>query len=395
MKHPCAFHPTRTAHWICPKCGSAFCPECIIRREKGGYEKKASIHLCPKCNLPAQWIGISGIIDPFWKRLPKIFLYPFSLQPMLLMLGLAVVEMFFATPGFLNFMIKCVIYCVMLKYAFAAMKATASGDLTPPGLTAEAISEDFGVVFKQYGIYFAIGLLFFFAAAALGPIGGVTALIFLLLSIPAMIILLVTTGRLRNALNPTLFVPLMLRIGWGYLLMYLFLFFLLSAPGAVLRLVLPMFPQALATFVRALAGNFYILVGYHLMGYVLLQYHEEIGYRVDFEQFKDPGASAGPALSDSRRSDPEGSGPPHSGGEPERSRPCHRQIYRHPKNFRKNPGGTVFHPSENDREDRRTAQIRHDLSGYPAERNTIGENSSKPIPPARPHLPDFFPPPRC
>jgi len=36
------------------------------------------------------------------------------------------------------------------------------------------------------------------------------------------------------------------------------------------------------------AQSFYTIISYHLMGYVILQYHERIGYQVDYEDFSDP-----------------------------------------------------------------------------------------------------------
>ena len=36
------------------------------------------------------------------------------------------------------------------------------------------------------------------------------------------------------------------------------------------------------------AQSFYTIISYHLMGYVILQYHEKIGYQVDYEDFLDP-----------------------------------------------------------------------------------------------------------
>ncbi|MEX1327578.1 MAG: hypothetical protein AB1Z29_12305, partial [Desulfobacterales bacterium] len=38
------------------------------------------------------------------------------------------------------------------------------------------------------------------------------------------------------------------------------------------------------------AKSFYTIVSYHLMGYVILQYSEKIGYQVDYEDFQDPSA---------------------------------------------------------------------------------------------------------
>ena len=40
------------------------------------------------------------------------------------------------------------------------------------------------------------------------------------------------------------------------------------------------------------AQSFYTIISYHLMGYVILQYHDRIGYDVDFEDFLDPTAES-------------------------------------------------------------------------------------------------------
>ena len=89
MKSYCKYHPTRPAHWHCDQCDTPRCPECIETRDMGGYRQGEKLHMCPQCNLPLRWLGVENIIDPFWKRLPKFFLYPFSPRPLLLMVGLS------------------------------------------------------------------------------------------------------------------------------------------------------------------------------------------------------------------------------------------------------------------------------------------------------------------
>ncbi|MEJ2286268.1 MAG: tetratricopeptide repeat protein [Desulfobacterales bacterium] len=105
-----------------------------------------------------------------------------------------------------------------------------------------------------------------------------------------MIILLVTTGSLINALNPVMFVGLTFRIGWAYLLMYFFLFLLGSAPAYLFQFLIKFLPGELHLLLYGFAESFYTIVSYHLMGYVILQYHDRIGYQVNFEDFKDPNA---------------------------------------------------------------------------------------------------------
>jgi tetratricopeptide (TPR) repeat protein len=103
-----------------------------------------------------------------------------------------------------------------------------------------------------------------------------------------MIILLVTTGSLIQALNPVMFVGLTFRVGWAYLLMYFFLFLLGSAPAYLFQFLIKFLPAELHLLLYGFAESFYTIVSYHLMGYVILQYHDKIGYKVAFEDFNDP-----------------------------------------------------------------------------------------------------------
>jgi len=74
-----------------------------------------------------------------------------------------------------------------------------------------------------------------------------------------------------------------IRIGWSYLVMYLFLIMLWGAPAVLWKYILSYFPTALYPFLLFSAKAYYTIIAYHLMGYVLFQYHEEIGYHVDLD----------------------------------------------------------------------------------------------------------------
>ena len=292
MKKFCNYHPTRIAHWNCPQCGGLFCPECVVRREKGGFVKGEFLHFCPKCNLPADWVGVSNLIEPFWKRLPGIFTYPFSAAPLIFMAVVAVVSFFLSGPGLVKALIRGALWMAVLKYSFESLKATASGNLKPPGISSKTISEDVQQVFKQFLLYIIIFLGFGYLIATAGPIPAFAFLIFALFFVPSMIILLVTSSSLLHALNPMVFVGLVFRIGPAYLLMYLFLLLLGSAPAFLGQFIIKFFPSDMHTLLINCAQSFYTIVSYHLMGYAILQYHEKIGYQVDYADFKDPSAQA-------------------------------------------------------------------------------------------------------
>lgn len=287
MKLYCKYHPTRAAHWHCEKCNTARCPECVEARDMGGYHQGEKLHMCPTCNLPVQWLGVENIIDPFWKRLPRFFLYPFSVRPLLLMLILSAVAALFARPGIIGLLALVAVWGTTFKYAYAILQSTAGGNLTAPKLDAQTLYENFAPVAKQIGIYVAIfftaGLMF----AKLGMAGGILFIILATVFLPAMIILLVTTESLIQAINPVMFVRLAVRIGWGYLLMYFFYSILGGAPALLGQHAIQYLPPMLHLFLFTLVKIYYTFISYHLMGYVILQYHQDIGYQVDFDDFKD------------------------------------------------------------------------------------------------------------
>ena len=290
MKKFCDGHPTRKAHWQCSKCNAQLCPECVVQRESESYGHKQTLQFCPKCNLPVDWVGVDNLIEPFWNRMPRIFAYPISGPSLILMAVLALVTMFFSGPGLFSSLMKGVMWLVVIKYSFESLKATAGGNLKPPPVNSQTISDDFQQVFKQFVIYIAIFLSFGWISYNVGIIIGFAFLMAALFFVPAMIILLVTTGSLIHALNPVMFVGLAFRVGWAYLLMYFFLFLLGSAPAYLFQFLIKFLPTELHLLLYGLAKSFYTIVSYHLMGYVILQYHDRIGYKVDFEDFEDPNA---------------------------------------------------------------------------------------------------------
>ena len=290
MKQFCHYHPAKPAYWSCQRCGKTMCQECVEARDMGGHRQGQKLHVCPNCNLPLHWLGVGNIIDPFWKRIPGFFLYPLSLRPLALMLGLSVVAALLPKTGILAVVGAVGIWGMAFKYAYAILKNTVGGDLTAPPLNATNLYKDFGPVAKQVGIYaafyFAVGFVF----VEIGRGAGIPFLMLATLFLPAMIMLLVCTESLLAALNPLMFVRLVVKIGWGYLLMYFFYSTLAGAPALLGHQVLPLLPPLLHVFLFTLLQIYYTFISYHLMGYVILQYHEALGYQVDFEDFRTKGA---------------------------------------------------------------------------------------------------------
>jgi tetratricopeptide (TPR) repeat protein len=287
MKRFCQYHPTTPAHWYCDACNRSLCPQCVEVRDMGGYHQGEKMHFCPNCNRPVQWLGVGNIIDPFWKRMHRFFLYPLSMRPLVLMLVLSIITALVVRPGIIGLVAQIIIWGITFKYAYAILQNTAGGNLISPELNAQTLFENVNPVAKQVGIYVAIFLAGAFVFTHLGMLAGSLFVVAATLFLPAMIILLVTTESLIQAINPMMFVTLAFRIGWGYLLMYFFCSLLGSAPALLGQHVIQYLPPFLRLLLFTLIKIYYTFISYHLMGYVILQYHEDIGYRVDFDDFKD------------------------------------------------------------------------------------------------------------
>ncbi|UCB48417.1 MAG: hypothetical protein JSW56_14925 [Deltaproteobacteria bacterium] len=284
MATSCNYHPTKKAHWVCPSCEVNFCPECVDSRVVDQHGKKKVYHFCPECNVEAERAAFEDIVEPFWFRIPKFFIYPFHPRPLILMVVLSFLSVLLIFPSLLSILIQIFIAGLFLKYAFTALKQTANGNFQPPKIDSKTLLEDFSIVFKQLGMFIIIGYAFYKVTQMAGMVIGLLFLGFAVLSIPAMIIVLVGTNSLLQAINPAMFVVMAWRIGWSYLLMYFFLMLLGAAPAVLGQYIVGYLPVKLHLFLLKLAQNYYALISYHLMGYVIFQYHEEIGYEVDFEE---------------------------------------------------------------------------------------------------------------
>ncbi len=199
------------------------------------------------------------------------------------MLILAGCASFFVESSLFNGLMQFVFWAIMLKYSYAALASTANGNLRPPPVNMSTISDDFEIVFKQIGIFMILGYVFYIVTSDFGMILGILLLLIAMLMLPAMIITLAVTKSLFAAVYPPVFFAIAWRIKGPYLLMYLFLLLLLGAPSALIDLLIPFIPKPLVLPLVALAGNYYTMVAYHPMGYVMFQYHEQVGYEIIYE----------------------------------------------------------------------------------------------------------------
>ncbi len=283
MPVTCDRHPTQPAWWHCPRCNKYLCPQCISRRT-GGHFQQETYYFCPKCNIEVKTQDLSQVITPFWARLHKFFVYPLSsVQSAGLILVLSLLSTFFAQFGFFSFFFQFVLWSVMVKYSFESLKSTAEGGFQPPPLSGKVLAENYGIVFKQIALYFSLFLIFLIFVVKAGPVVMLLFALFCGIALPSMLIILIINENLGQALNPVMVIGLILRIGWSYFLLLFFLLLLSGAPAAIGYTIIQHLPEKLQLFMITTANNYYTLITYHMMGYVILQYQNRLDYPVELE----------------------------------------------------------------------------------------------------------------
>jgi len=211
-------------------------------------------------------------IVPFWNRLREISTYPMHSSALLTIVVLALCHLvrFLPFGGILDLLV----WVAMYKYAFECLRASADGRLEPPEVSA-GVEDSLG--WKQIWLQAAF-IVMAFVAFLLGPVVGLVVLVVLGLSWPGAIMSLAMDQNLGHALNPATWMAIFARIGWPYLALVALYFVFFISQSYAQAFVAAILPAFLAIIVVNVITNYVIVATFHLMGYLIYQYHAEVGY---------------------------------------------------------------------------------------------------------------------
>lgn len=221
---------------------------------------------------------------PFWTRTRAIALYPLHGSAGWALLALTLCSLLGMLPG-IGWIIGIVVALGTYAYAFEILRHTANGHLDAPQYGMD--------VFDGAVMRLLLAMIVMFAGIAMIAVftrslmlTGIALLAFVLLQ-PGMVISLAIDGSLRRALNPMVPIELATRIGWPYLAAFGLLFVIQASALTAnrwLKTYLPPLVDDLAVMVVSTWGLF---AAFHLMGYLVYQYHEALGYEPDHGELPD------------------------------------------------------------------------------------------------------------
>jgi len=216
-------------------------------------------------------------IEPFWQRLPAIAGYPLREGALYTIIALVAFSLFEYIPG-IGWIISIVLWVAGYKYAFEILRHTANGNLAPP---EQALGTDNREVWSYLILTIGGWALLILSYWLFGPVLGFAVATLLLLVQPVVAMSLAMDGSLQQAANPAHWMAVISRIGAPYLALVALLFvFQISARNAAALMagIMPGLIASLLAYALALWGLF---ATFHLMGYLILQYHEALGFDPD------------------------------------------------------------------------------------------------------------------
>jgi len=227
---------------------------------------------------PVESVRAAEVV-PFWNRLREIALYPAHPASLTTILVLALCHLVTNLP--LGFLFDLLVWVALYKYAFECLRATANGRMEPPEI---ALAVDDALGWAQVKLQFVFVAINLAAFIWLGPVGGGIVSIVLAFALPGAIMSLAMDENLLLALNPATWFAVAARLGWAYVAVAALYFVFNMSKHYAEALVLPILPAVLSEVVFYFMTHYVVVATFHLMGYLIHQYADDIGYEPEPQQ---------------------------------------------------------------------------------------------------------------
>lgn len=267
--HYCKYHPTKSATYHCENCHMYVCDLCVDDNPATNTVK------CLLCGNPVDSLGARYNAEPFWRRLQASFHYPLNTETSIFVIGIAIL---FTLASFFPFTVLWYLLLIgaFMKYCFCCLEKTSTGLFKSPDITA-AYGGGIILAVQLVLIVVFISAFLFLTNMWLGK--GVATFIggLIVFCIPAMLINFALTESMLEALNPLKMLYLIAAIGFPYGVLLGLIVVMIGSVSFINELIGNSF-SLLSITLRSIVSNYYTIVVFHLMGYMIFQYQGELGF---------------------------------------------------------------------------------------------------------------------
>jgi tetratricopeptide (TPR) repeat protein len=239
-----------------------------------------------------RYLGAATEAVPFWNRIGAFFRYPFHTDPMLVIAICTLVPLLI-TGNIVGLIVSLLLVLALLKYTYAVIRHTAEGHMKPPPLAVAFTGSGFDIVILQLLVFILMGALVSAALMLGGPVLMLVVLAMVVLALPASVMVLAMEHSVAAAVNPMNLAVLIARIGSPYFLLYGYLILLSVASGAAQEFAFNHFAPHLANILAGFLNSTFTLMLFHMLGYLLFQYQEELGFASDHQDEESPAQMQG------------------------------------------------------------------------------------------------------
>jgi hypothetical protein len=213
--------------------------------------------------------------EPFWRRIRAIALYPLHGAALWSLIALTLCGLLAMLPA-VGWIIGIVTWLAIYRYAFEILRHTANGHAKSPEHTLEAGD---GTVLRLV----LLTILLFVPVVATALVTrskSLTLLVGLAVVMlqPGCVISLAIDGSLRRALNPMVPLAMATRIGWPYLAAFGLLFVIQASAATADHWLDTYLPPVISHLAASAVSIWGLFATFHLLGYLVYQYHEQLGF---------------------------------------------------------------------------------------------------------------------
>ncbi|WP_415881267.1 hypothetical protein [Neptuniibacter sp. QD34_54] len=270
----CKYHPLKASTYHCNACHLSVCDSCVD-------EPDEDIR-CVRCGERLDSLGAGENIDPFWRRLDQAFRYPMDAQVLMLILGASIFSAVGAfIGGLIGFILSILVAGVTTKYSFMCLQQTADGSMKAPLVTA-AYSGGVKMIIHIIAIFLAIGLMLLAVSKTFGDFVTTAFAIFWLFSLPAVFINYARFESIGAAINPIELIKLVCKLGRSYLILLAFLLIMIASVATLNQLFSDFY--FFSNILESITSYYYLIVIFHLMGYLLFQKQRALGFASRFDE---------------------------------------------------------------------------------------------------------------
>lgn len=275
--HYCSYHPLIAASHQCESCYRQQCASCV---DDDGH--------CFVCGQLTQELGMEHRVEPFWRRLQAAFRYPLNGQAASLILGISAVTgalSYLPSLSLVTWIISLIASGIIMKYSFKCLENTAAGRMEAPDIS-EAYQGGVGLLIQLLLMVIALAGMVYGVAYLFGPKLAALTAFFFIIGLPAMLISFALTENLLAAINPINTFQLMTRIGLPYGLLLALIMVMAGSVSVIHQIIGDRF-FLISTILQSAASNYYMVVVFHIMGYVIFQYQDKLGFSAQGSQGDD------------------------------------------------------------------------------------------------------------